>query len=63
MRGDARKTPPLNGGDGVIIARNEKLCRVFPESQANEVFAVVFQFVNGFVHIGQRGVPLLLFEG
>ena len=32
------------------------------KSQTDEMLAVMRQFVDGFVHIGQRGVLLLLLE-
>jgi hypothetical protein len=46
------------------LSHGSDFCAGFSlKSQTNELLAVVFELVNGLVHIGQRGVALLLFEG
>ena len=63
MRGDATKNATMKVGEAVIIARIWNRCGFSLKSQANEVFAVVGQLVDGLMHIGQGSVALLLLEG
>jgi len=63
MRGDATKIATVSGGKDEFMARIWNWCGFSLKSQANEVFAVVGQLVDGLMHIGQGSVALLLLEG